>query len=268
MLEKVVTLSRRYCEVILQMKKRAVIVLLYTTLLTGCSITSPETVFESHEGQFLTYNSFSTEYISGLNTSDYNPENFYPIPEGVLPFEALTTYLSYAETNDFAGYNRWVFNTYYDSSNSSVISDFGEWHLTSDFSEEYVQSCVNNYYDENKLYPVPEFLPEALMSKEKERYQRNIERGEWGTFNWLIWYTYYNDSVADVFLQYPTYLDVINYNVQLELEGKSHSLIDYDVYSEPLDYSDRTPYWREQQLEQEERAKIDAGIIDFNILMN
>lgn len=94
MLEKVVTLSRRYCDVILQMKKRAVIVLLYTTLLTGCSITSPETVFESHEGQFLTYNSFSTEYISGLNTSDYNPENFYPIPEGCFLSKRLLRILA------------------------------------------------------------------------------------------------------------------------------------------------------------------------------
>lgn len=64
------------------------------------------------------------------------------------------------------------------------------------------------------------------------------------------------------------YLDVINYNVQLEVEGKSHSLIDYEVYTEPLDYGDRTSYWREQQLEQEERAKTDAGIVDFSILMN
>ena len=54
----------------------------------------------------------------------------------------------------------------------------------------------------------------------------------------------------------------------MEVEGKSHSLIDYEVYTEPLDYGDRTSYWREQQLEQEERAKTDAGIVDFSILMN
>lgn len=162
----------------------------------------------------------------------------------------------------------------------------GLYLLSDQFDEEYVLSLVGNTFQPDKYYPVPSFAPGEMLVQYQKRFNRYKADGNFEGFNKTVRFNFYWISYkfdlnwcrdVDCSIPYEDDLQAFNdsrkywiyYNIHAELNDVDRS--DTTMCSDTTDNGEdkenesEEKYWEKELREQQERAKVDAGIVDFSV---